>query len=519
MNFTRTCEMFITRFFDWRQTQVYRNKKEVFMKVDYQSTRVEIVDEDTGEIKVYDEKSTDKSFYKIPSYSYDLNFFVDKNKRKLVCEFSIPKYLYGHNLNLFPHVPDVNFNYLYVFCVKFVKDVLNENLHKVDFEITRLDICYNYKFESAENKQKYLIALERYVATCSNKFMNYKNETFFKKTEGYSVKIYDKTVEFEKNDLKELRLYYAKKGFKKEVSDKILSGFFDFSQNILRVELTARKLELNASYWRTADRRYFFDKREYFRILPLYKTVQGHMKKLGKLGLTIVEKDGIRDVYNIKKIQSELDFFDHFQIEYSELKDGYGKNICYAPRRVDVQYKNLYVERCNPLMWHNLKNFLERNINRKFIADYKSICKMLSIKNVRFGKQLNSYYTKDIALDCYIMTDLWSKVKTTVHDVNKYCSTDKPVDIVDWLEWNKEKLENELGYGRRKINALKGYLSMIELKGHSAMKLQSRTTYNRQMKCYKHISDTYNVYQHSAFVPEKLSFDGMFENYDKKIFV
>jgi len=509
MKFTANVERKLMAYFEYRQSQVVRKKKEIYMKVDFGCTRAEEIDFRTGEVKAVDSRVINKEFYKFPSYNYDINIAVNKGARILVCEFSIPKYLYGHNLNLFPEQPDKDFKKLYVFCVQAVKRIFNENLHDVDFQIERLDICYNYKFANWARKSDYIDVIERYVTRHNRKFMNFKNETFMRITEGYSVKIYDKEKEFAKNDLNELRKYYANEGIQRDVAEKMLQGLVDFSKNILRIELTARKLEINRAFWRSVEKQHFFDKFEYLRLIEMYKKVQLHINQLQILNKIDTE-------FTPRQLQKQSG------ISNCKLWWQNGVYSFVHPKHLTYDTHNyfLYI-RDFDLSKHKLINVqheVESAIHPKFKADYKKIKQILSIKNCIFQSQFMSYYTRDILLNSPLMSELWSKLTNTVWQINRYCKNAKPVSMFDYLKVNAHIIERDLGISKRGISSLRDYLSILQIDGDKVCKERCRKRYYRNMKVYDRICEAYDITEHTKYISEFIDFQS-FKNYDKKILV
>lgn len=506
MNVTENVYKALEKYFDYATLQHWRKKKEVFMKMDYGRTTAELVDFETGEIhEVEDVRVNHKILYKLPSYNYDINICVQPGANLLICEFSIPKYLYGHNLNLFPAEPDKDFKKLYHFCVTFVKTCFNENLHKVDFKIDRLDICYNYKFEDEVRKSDYIDVLERYVLRHNRKFMNFKNETFMKKTEGYSVKIYDKTKEFKKHDLPKLRAYYLKKGLRPEVIEKLLTEIWTFAQGILRVELTARKMELNAAFWRTVEKQSFQDKPTYIRLERFYKTIQTHINQLqliNKAALPLSKSQAQKH----KDIQN-------FQLYY--LTGEYFSNSVMS-KRYYLYIKHFDLDKEKTI---NVQQLVENAIHPNFRPDYKKMKQILSIKNIVFPEQFNGYYTRDIKLNSPMMNDLWGKMKQTINQINRYCSNAKPIDIYDYLSANETFIKQQLGLSVRTIRSLHDYLLLRQRIGDLECKKRSRKTYYRQMKIYDRVCERFEITENSRYISEFLNFDTQFKNYDKKILV
>src|SRR5688572_14594533 len=70
-------------------------------------------------------------------------------------EFSIPKYIYGHNLLQYPLSDGNEHDDLKTFIERFFLHEFKAPVKFSDIEIQRLDICFNYEFQTIENKEQY----------------------------------------------------------------------------------------------------------------------------------------------------------------------------------------------------------------------------------------------------------------------------------------------------------------------------------------------------------------------------
>jgi hypothetical protein len=133
-----------------------------------------------SEDKIKETNLSIKGRYKLDSSQTTVSYMINPNKGFVDFEFSIPKYLYGHNLAQF--VPQYNsstyienvqfmkkrevqlsllYNRLYKFIKLFFTDLcINLKLEEyVDFhyiEVRRIDLCYNQYFETKEDALMYL---------------------------------------------------------------------------------------------------------------------------------------------------------------------------------------------------------------------------------------------------------------------------------------------------------------------------------------------------------------------------
>lgn len=160
----------------------------------------------------------------VKSSSYFLAFNVNYQKDHIMFNFSIPKYLYGHNIRQF--VTDYNdpeFSMIFgkdwgyhMGCAfsrfkQFVRLFFEREFPGVvidlsDLEIQRIDFCFNQVFRSKNDAITYLNAQRRlnkkYMRGTSDNYGNYSTGLSYKTQDQY-FKIYHKGTEYEKNDKRE----------------------------------------------------------------------------------------------------------------------------------------------------------------------------------------------------------------------------------------------------------------------------------------------------------------------------
>lgn len=165
--------------------------------------------------------------YRIPSSYNGVSFFVNPSGSYCDFEFSIPKYLYGHNIAQF--VPqagsETKFHHddlvswkgqvskLHSRLMKFIEKFLTDlciyfeldTIPSLDYiEIRRIDLCYNQYFKSKEEALKILhhqMKLNHTKQTKRSK-VNREFRTSFehKKSDGAYFKIYHKGTEYSESE-------------------------------------------------------------------------------------------------------------------------------------------------------------------------------------------------------------------------------------------------------------------------------------------------------------------------------
>lgn len=287
-----------------------------------------IANEETGELEY--EKKPDfwesrgvNTFYKYnPSGNYDMNVCLSFQRSEITkmnqllpivtFEFSIPKFVFGHNLLLFPLRGDVDGKELDFFIRDFFKVMFDENYVFLNVVIKRLDCCYNYKFKDKENFELWRKAETFFFQTLNTKnYKNENNETFYYKTDAFSCKLYDKKAEFEKHDKQKLYKHYLKKmkpfitmRKAQEYAQAKVEQLLQFSENIWRLELCLRNAELNNNFWRDWRKRSFPLKSMMMQKYPYYRFMQNSLKvytSFMKKPMPIENEDEQTNISNYKK--------------------------------------------------------------------------------------------------------------------------------------------------------------------------------------------------------------------------
>lgn len=180
---------------------------------------------------------------KLTSASYDVNYELNLTQDCAAFEFSIPKYLYGHNLDHFPLNKGDEHLELTDFIVSFFEYEFSIKIEKTNVVILRLDLCHNYEFQSVENKEalKSVLPLVFNSVFGEGKTLRYSNNnTIMYYTQDYSFKIYDKGEEFLQHDFKKLE---------KSIGLPQAFEHLNRANRILRAELTFRKRKISYDYF------------------------------------------------------------------------------------------------------------------------------------------------------------------------------------------------------------------------------------------------------------------------------
>lgn len=148
---------------------------------------------------------------------------------RLIIEFSVPKFWYGHNICLLYNWRDALSEIKGYFETQF--KLTRMKLPSVNsWQVLRFDACYAWRFPSQEHAQAYLDNLKR--LKFPYKEPTIRRTSIFFPGATYSVKVYLKYPEFQKNDLKAL--------LEQEASLEWINHLEDLSRGVLRFEVTCR---------------------------------------------------------------------------------------------------------------------------------------------------------------------------------------------------------------------------------------------------------------------------------------
>lgn len=178
-----------------------------------------------------------------PSYSYSVSYMVDYDKDFINFEFSIPKYIAGHNLFQFvsystPMDSDIMYRMLVDFTSEFFAKYSPIKIEKIDIEICRIDLCFNQFHVSEDSCRQTLTYLKKkFGVTLRNRKQKVEHEdSFYIRNEHYMFKVYHKGTEFMKHDYRELEKHGSKKDLGKLCS---------VANRILRYEISYRRPFMN----------------------------------------------------------------------------------------------------------------------------------------------------------------------------------------------------------------------------------------------------------------------------------
>lgn len=271
---------------------------------------------------------------KFKSSYYNLIFLHDLNSDEMSVEFSIPKFFYGTNvIQAVWQNNEFGFNHaqgetdtwefqceraydrLLQYIDKFFH-VVFKDLHEcglIDFElirIDRLDVCFNQIFQSEHLKKqvlRYCRSIPKRHVREGTRVLNEKTGIAFGNKE-YGFKIYDKGVEFQKNDYRKLKKVNEIEG--RNVYD--LEALTYLADRTLRYEYTFRKLHFDYLYNQKLFR---VDSQSFQRLKNLYNKIKT-IDVAGLLREPNLKQKKRRFIWREDKTNAFTNIVDTFKMQY-----------------------------------------------------------------------------------------------------------------------------------------------------------------------------------------------------------
>jgi len=135
------------------------------------------------------------------SFSRSINLFISEKKIKL--EFSVPKYIFGHNVYMV--YPDEVEMVLYQLWGDLCKVYKAQFPTPDKWKLIRLDICYNWKLPSQEFAQESIDIIKKFSFPKKRNKKVYPTSVMWLGGRNHSIKFYLKQPEYYKHDFKVLK--------------------------------------------------------------------------------------------------------------------------------------------------------------------------------------------------------------------------------------------------------------------------------------------------------------------------
>jgi II/X family phage/plasmid replication protein len=171
----------------------------------------------------------------VGSYSRNVNIYLTESSPVgFFVEFSLPKQYHNNNVEM-----------VYPFDITFILNSFRNQLCKhlkatlpllSEWIVYRLDVCYNWTFESEQKCQSFMNFIQRIDFPRKKKYV-YDTSVMYKGT-AYTIKFYLKGAEFKRNDFKVIRDIDEDKAFK----------LLAWSEKVLRFEVEFKKVYLKTLF-------------------------------------------------------------------------------------------------------------------------------------------------------------------------------------------------------------------------------------------------------------------------------
>lgn len=198
------------------------------------------------------------------SFDHKINIFIPDSETCFI-EFSVPKYLNGHNVFL---ISFKEFLFAISKLHKSLVELFNGFPDPIEWEIMRIDLCYAWKFLDQQGAEEILAILQTFDFPKKKKSIYDTSVMYIGAS--YSLKFYLKNPEYFKHDFKILRdndflnLAYQQL----EISKGVLRFEVSLRKKYLKYHLNINKLYLNSPCF-TEDKLWYI-------IKSLFNEYMGH---------------------------------------------------------------------------------------------------------------------------------------------------------------------------------------------------------------------------------------------------
>ncbi len=171
----------------------------------------------------------------VGSYKRTVSMYLSEgNPQGFFVEFSLPKQKYNNNVEMVyaSMIPDILESFREQLCKH-----LNETLPLLsEWIVYRLDVCYNWTFESKEKCQSFMGFIQRIDFPKKKKYV-YDTSVMYKGT-AYTIKFYLKGDEFKKHDFKALL----------KSDEDLAHKLLNWAYKVLRFEVEFKKVYLKTLF-------------------------------------------------------------------------------------------------------------------------------------------------------------------------------------------------------------------------------------------------------------------------------
>lgn len=449
------------------------------------------------EVKVYPEAEKAVEMLRVhtryePSSHYSIIVEVHPKRDLIKFSFSVPKYFYGHNIaqacentnerdftfikgftDTFEHQIEKSFERIKTYIKSFFyTEFAGIDVDMCDVEIVRLDMCYNQFFNSKKDALFYLDMQKKiqkkYARRNEQKVTNYTTSIFFYSRD-YSVKIYHKGAEYEKNDSKEHERANQKHFKKHGINLYNIEYLQETADKILRYEITFRKDYLNYIFnnkiFRKKSKKYQEFKKLYNALHSLHTMSKNEAKN--RLLHNVSEKIKIK--YNPADWETIKPIFEEFKDVIITDK------MSHEPKSI-IEYVVEYYQKKQP---KEITHFMIVSALNKFYNDFGALLS----KGRKIFLKLNRYDKEQFKIDNETNKNFLHSVDYI--EFNKELCTELGNRLKDFCKDFKVNQRDNLSTALRKIDEHNEQIDIINKNKKNALPLSAQKVFKSKKKIDK----------------------------------
>ncbi len=430
--------------------------------------------------------------FRLSSSESDINFSVNPEAGFIDFEFSIPKYLYKHNIVQFvpqsyskhcsvfqnrllvkswEHQNNILYDRFIKITKKFFSDIetlfsLNKSINMHYVELLRIDFCFNQYFDSKSEALRYL-KMQKKINNKYNSKSNASNKPYdtslaFTSKSGSYFKIYHKGTEYQQNDLKKhikLNSEYFEKILKrnKNVTPTHFKTFKEQQKYLIEKAFIKDKYE-KIKLPKSLDKKAFLKMNRHYRDNQLFdvKFLQSEADKILRYEVTYRPKQ-FAYKFKTKHFRRECMYFLEFEKIFKKVRSIEDSRNASKSKRKILKYERDIYNDCKKWLQRSicltfsdssiLHNFQKQSYG-KGITDYDPKTGEYNItQNNPLYKHCYSLYISDVAP---LTKDFLSHLFSDFYDMFQHFQVkelENEDDFVQRLkEYNDQADENVIKY-------------------------------------------------------------------------
>ncbi len=461
----------------------------------------------------------------LTSSESDLTFSINYEAGFIDFEFSVPKYLYHHNLAQFiPQSKSKYFNnpsnriianswqtqisILHLRFMKFIKKFISDidayfsldvGIDLNYLELVRIDLCFNQYFKSKDEALKYLSMQKKinnkYNRTSYQSNKPYDTSIAFKSKTSAFFKIYHKGTEYETvGDMKKhikINFDFYEKTLKKRVDVPVFASYKETHKFLLEKVFTSKNDKVYVPPHVDKDKLLKFNrdfkKNQIFDV----KFLLSEMNKVLRYEVTIRPKY-MAYHYKTKFFRKDCPYFSEYKKIHNKVRS------IYDSRNTKKRKKTLGKYEMD--IYHDYKKWLQRSLcflftdshvvktfNRvsvgKGVNDFDPVTKDYEITNVSNYQYSSSLNDKDVSV---FSPGFLEFLCTQFYDMFNHFQIEELIQENDFIfmlkEYNSKADENAERYNSLNAHECIDYLGKPILKGSTIVKKATQLLTQKRMR-------------------------------------